>query len=78
MGTPQQPIKCTIDIDIDRTWNDLHNEQRMVTMNDSTKRLSTNDYDAGVILAGNHEGAMYAASTLSSEAARWLVLSTAH
>ena len=32
----------------------------MVTMNDSTKRLSANDYDAGVILAGNHEGAMYA------------------
>lgn len=60
MGTPQQPIKCTIDIDIDRTWNDLHNEQRVVTMNDSTKRLSVNDYDAGVILAGNHEGAMYA------------------
>ena len=60
MGTPQQPIKCTIDIDIDRTWNDLHNEQRIVTMNDSTKRLSANDYDAGVILAGNHEGAMYA------------------
>lgn len=60
MGTPQQPIKCTIDIDIDRKWNDDHNEQRMVTMNDSTKRLSVNDYDAGVILAGNHEGAMYA------------------
>lgn len=60
MGTPQQPIKCTIDIDIDREWNDLHNEPRMVTMNDSTKRLSANDYDAGVILAGNHEGAMYA------------------
>ena len=60
MGTPQQPIKCTIDIDIDRTWNDLHNKPRMVTMNDSTKRLSTNDYDVGVILAGNHEGAMYA------------------
>ena len=60
MGTPKQPIKCTIDIDIDREWNDLHNEQRMVTMNDSTKRLSANDYDAGVILAGNHEGAMYA------------------
>ena len=60
MGTPQQPIKCTIDIDIDRTWNDLHNKPRMVTMNDSTKRLSANDYDIGVILAGNHEGAMYA------------------
>ena len=60
MGTPQQPIKCTIDIDIDRTWNDRHNEERLVTMNDSTKKESTNDYDAGVILAGNHEGAMYA------------------
>ena len=60
MGTPQQPIKCTIDIDIDREWNDLHNKPRIVTMNDSTKRLSANDYDAGVILAGNHEGAMYA------------------
>ena len=60
MGTPQQPVKCTIDIDIDRTWNDHHNEQRMVTMNDSTKKESANDYDVGVILAGNHEGAMYA------------------
>lgn len=60
MGTPQQPVKCTIDIDIDRTWNDRHNEERLVTMNDSTKKESTNDYDVGVILAGNHEGAMYA------------------
>ena len=60
MGTPQQPVKCTIDIDIDRTWNDRHNEKRLVTMNDSTKKESTNDYDVGVILAGNHEGAMYA------------------
>ena len=62
MGTPQQPIKCTIDIDIDRTWNDSHNEVRMVTMNDNdkTEKESANDYDIGVILAGNHEGAMYA------------------
>ena len=60
MGTPQQPIKCTIDIDIDRKWNDLHNDKRMVTMNDDTVKESANDYDAGVILAGNHEGAMYA------------------
>ena len=61
MGTPQQPVKCTIDIDIDRTWNDLHNEEREVTMlKDGTKKKSVNDYDAGVILAGNHEGAMYA------------------
>ena len=61
MGTPQQPIKCTIDIDIDRTWNDLHNDKREVTMlYDGTKKESANDYDIGVILAGNHEGAMYA------------------
>lgn len=61
MGTPQQPVKCTIDIDIDRTWNDLHNEEREVTMlKEGTKKKSANDYDIGVILAGNHEGAMYA------------------
>ena len=64
MGTPQQPVKCTIDIDIARTWNDLHNELRQVTMYKGTPaetiKQSANDYDAGVILAGNHEGAMYA------------------
>ena len=55
MGTPTQPIKCTITIDIDRKWNDKNNEEKTI---DGTKR--TNDYDAGIILAGNHEGAMYA------------------
>lgn len=50
MGTPTQPIKCTITMDIDREWNDTHNE---------TDKLKS-DYDAGIILAGNHEGAMYA------------------
>ena len=50
MGTPTQPIKCTITMDIDRDWNDTHNE---------TDKLKS-DYDAGIILAGNHEGAMYA------------------
>ena len=64
MGTPQQPVKCTIDIDIDRKWNDRHNKPRKVTMYKGTpaetKKQSANDYDAGVILAGNHEGAMYA------------------
>lgn len=50
MGTPNQPIKCTITMDIDREWNDTYN---------STKKLKS-DYDAGIILAGNHEGAMYA------------------
>lgn len=55
MGTPNQPIKCTITLDIDRTWNDTHNEERTI---DGVER--TNDYDAGIILAGNHEGAMFA------------------
>ena len=50
MGTPTQPIKCTITMDIDRAWNDKYNEN---------KKLKS-DYDAGIILAGNHEGAMYA------------------
>ena len=55
MGTPNQPIKCTITMDIDRVWNDNHNETKTI---DGKNR--TNDYDAGIILAGNHEGAMYA------------------
>ena len=55
MGTPNQPIKCTITMDIDRKWNDEKNEKRTIS---GVER--TNDYDAGIILAGNHEGAMYA------------------
>ena len=60
MGTPNLPIKCTITMDIDRAWNDQNNKQREVIMSDKTKESRTNDYDAGIILAGNHEGAMYA------------------
>ena len=55
MGTPTQPIKCTITMDIDRTWNDANNKKKTIN---GVER--TNDYDAGIILAGNHEGAMYA------------------
>lgn len=55
MGTPNLPVKCTIDIDIDREWNDKKNEKRDI--NGNTRE---NDYDIGIILAGNHEGAMYA------------------
>lgn len=55
MGTPNQPIKCTITMDIDRDWNDKNNQKRTI---DGVERA--NDYDAGIILAGNHEGAMYA------------------
>ena len=50
MGTPNQPIKCTITMDIDREWNDKYNDNQKLK----------SDYDAGIILAGNHEGAMYA------------------
>ena len=52
MGTPDMPIKCTIEMDIDREWNDKDNHNL----------LSTNtivNYDAGIIMAGNHEGAMF-------------------
>lgn len=47
MGTPNMPIKCTVTIDIDREFNDTHNEAKA-------------DYDCGIVLAGCHEGAMYA------------------
>ena len=60
MGTPNLPIKCTITMDINRTWNNQNNKPREVTMSDKTKETRANDYDAGIILAGNHEGAMYA------------------
>ena len=60
MGTPNLPIKCTITMDIDRAWNNQNNTPREVLMSDKTKETRANDYDAGIILAGNHEGAMYA------------------
>ena len=56
MGTPNLPIKCTIDVDIDREWNKEHNEKRKLL----TGETRENDYDIGIVLAGNHEGAMYA------------------
>lgn len=49
MGSPNMPIKCTIDIDIDREYNDAHTADN----GDMTPTL-----DVAVILAGNHEGAM--------------------
>lgn len=45
MGSPNMPIKCTIDVDINRKFNNNHNE------NNST-------LDVAIVLAGNHEGAM--------------------
>lgn len=61
MGTPNLPIKCTITMDIDREWNDKYNEERIYKKSEEEKEeLRGNDYDAGAILAGSHEGAMYA------------------
>ena len=61
MGTPNMPVKCTIDIDIDSVWNNANNEERTLeksgSLNGQTRK---NDYDVGIVLAGNHEGAMYA------------------
>lgn len=50
-GTPNMPVKCKIVVDIDRTWND-NNKTCIAGSNNA-------DYDIGLILAGNHEGAMY-------------------
>ena len=47
MGTPNQPIKCTITMDIDRKWNDANNQKRPYN-----SKERGNDYDAGAILAG--------------------------
>ena len=52
MGTPDMPVKCTITMDIDRAFNDANNKPLQNTS-------LTADYDAGIILAGNHEGAMF-------------------
>ena len=49
MGSPNMPIKCTIDIDIDREYNDTHK---------SENGKMTPTLDVAVVLAGNHEGAM--------------------
>lgn len=45
MGSPNMPIKCTIDIDIDREYNDTHK---------SENGNMTPTLDVAVILAGNH------------------------
>ena len=66
MGTPNLPIKCTITMDIDRAWNDQYND----------KNKLKSDYDAGIILAGNHEGAMYADVDIIIKSGRWLASST--
>lgn len=61
MGTPHLPIKCVITMDIDRKWNDANNPLRKVFFDKTgTTEERKSDYDAGIILAGNHEGAMYA------------------
>ena len=52
-GTPNMPVKCKIVVDMDRTWNDTY--KSCIGSSNTTNA----DYDIGLILAGNHEGAMY-------------------
>ena len=52
-GTPNMPVKCKIVVDMDRTWNDTY--KSCIGTGNGTNA----DYDIGLILAGNHEGAMY-------------------
>ena len=53
MGTANMPIKCTIEMDINRETNDNTNKIY------ADAKQKERDFDAGIILAGNHEGAMY-------------------
>ena len=54
-GTPNMPVKCKIVVDMDRTWNDKAANKACIGTSNGTNA----DYDIGLILAGNHEGAMY-------------------
>lgn len=47
LGGPDHPIKADIVIDIDRQWNDSHSDGKY-------------NYDVGLLMAGCHEGTMYA------------------
>lgn len=67
-GTPNHPVKCTINIDINREHNDKEeNKENTVSTYDAgflgifgdTLRFKKPDYDISLILAGTHEGAMY-------------------
>jgi len=55
IGTPNMPVKCTMNIDIDQAWNKAHSNCYSV---DGTSG-NPMTYDVGMLLAGNHEGAMY-------------------
>ena len=57
-GTPRQPIKAQIIIDIDREWNDA-NKQCITSAQTIANSNSSANYDIGMLLAGNHEGCMY-------------------
>lgn len=69
-GSPDVPVKCTINIDIDTEWNTTHDQIFSI---DGAGTASTYTggsggasypsqhmtYDVGCVLAGNHEGSMY-------------------
>lgn len=71
VGTPNMPVKCTINIDINTKWNIEHDKIYSIDgngtagngagTNSGNASWSTNrmTYDIGSVLAGNHEGSMY-------------------
>ena len=69
IGTPNMPVKCAINIDIDTEWNKAHDKIFSIDGNGTAGSGSTNGdasypsarmtYDVGLVMAGNHEGAMY-------------------
>jgi len=63
-GSPNMPIKCTIDVDLDQKWNIAHQLGTMTKGSSGNYRQPDDSkctpYDIALILAGNHEGAMCA------------------
>jgi len=60
-GTPNMPIKCTIDVDLDQEWNKNH-QTGTIGKSDNTgpDDNKCTPYDIALIMAGNHEGPIYA------------------
>ena len=62
IGTPNMPVKCTMNIDIDQEWNEAHKyayNTDATSAGSGTNNKNPMTYDVGMLLAGNHEGSMY-------------------
>ena len=60
VGSPDMPIRCTMNIDIDQAWNKAHSYAYHTDGTQTADKWNyPMTYDIGMLLAGNHEGAMY-------------------